>query len=108
MKNGVMVKKLSALLSKVASKHGGGFCCLSCLHSFRTENELKEHKTLRKNCPDTEFFWSIFSRIWTGYGDLRTKSPYSAQIREHTDQKTPYLDTFHAVKMYVKIMIIAP
>ena len=30
--------------------------------------------------------------------DLLLKSPYSVRIRENTDpQKTPYLDTFHAV-----------
>ena len=44
------------------------------------------------------FFRSVFSRIWTEYGDLRSISPHSLRIRENTDQKkTPYLDTFHAV-----------
>ena len=33
------------------------------------------------------FFWSVFSVIRTGYRDLRSKSPYSVQIRENTDQK---------------------
>ena len=33
------------------------------------------------------FFWSVFSRIWNEYGDLQSKSPYSVQIRENTDQK---------------------
>ena len=33
------------------------------------------------------FFWSVFSRTRVEYGDLRNKSPYSAQIREDTDQK---------------------
>ena len=33
------------------------------------------------------FFWSVFSRIWAEYDDLRIKSPYSVQIRENTDQK---------------------
>ena len=32
-------------------------------------------------------FWSVFSRIWTEYGDFRSKSPYSLQIRENTDQR---------------------
>ena len=31
------VKKLSALLYVITSKHKGDFCCLNCLHSFRTE-----------------------------------------------------------------------
>ena len=25
-----------------------------------------------EKCPNTEFFWSIFSGIWTEYGDLRS------------------------------------
>ena len=33
------------------------------------------------------FFWSVFYHIWTEYGDLRSKYPYSAQIRENTDKK---------------------
>ena len=44
------------------------------------------------------FFWSVFSRIRTGSGDLLRKFPYSVRVRENTDQKkTPYLDTFYAV-----------
>ena len=42
---------------------------------------------LCKSCPNAEFYWFIFSHIWTQYGDLRSKSPYSVQIRENTDQK---------------------
>ena len=38
---------------------------------------------LRKKCPNTEFFRSVFCHIWTEYGDLR----YLVQIRENTDQK---------------------
>ena len=46
------------------------------------------------------FFWSVFSRIRTEYGDLRTRSPYSVRMRENTDQKlSRYLDTFHAVSI---------
>ena len=33
------------------------------------------------------FFWSVFSRIWTEYGGLLRKSPYTVQMRENTDQK---------------------
>ena len=38
------VKQLSALLHGITSKHKGGFYCLNCLHSFRTENKLKSHE----------------------------------------------------------------
>ena len=37
-------KKLSALLHEITSKRKGGFYCLNCLPSFRTENKLKYHK----------------------------------------------------------------
>ena len=37
----LVVKKLSALFSKITSKHGGAFYCLDCLYSFRTENKFK-------------------------------------------------------------------
>ena len=33
------------------------------------------------------FFWSVFSRIRTEYGEIQSISPYSVQMRENTDQK---------------------
>ena len=46
------------------------------------------------------FFWSLFSCIRNEYGYLLRKNPYSVRIQENKDQKkTPYLDTFHAVKL---------
>ena len=43
--------------------------------------------TLCEKCPNTEFFLVVFSCIWTEYGDLLRKSPYSVQIQENTDHK---------------------
>ena len=43
--------------------------------------------SLRKKCPNTEFFSSVFSSIWTEYGKIRTR-------------KTPYFDAFHAVHIW--------
>ena len=43
------VKKLSALLHGITSKHKGDFYSLNCLHSFRTENKLKSHEKVCKN-----------------------------------------------------------
>ena len=40
------VKKLSALLRGITSKHHGGFCCLNCLHSFSREKKLESYKTI--------------------------------------------------------------
>ena len=44
---------------------------------------ILEHNfpALREKCRYSEFFWSIFSHIWTEYGD----SPYSVEMRENTD-----------------------
>ena len=38
------LKKLSALLRGIISKHYRGFYCLNCLHYFRTKNKLESHK----------------------------------------------------------------
>ena len=46
---------------------------------------------LRKKCPYLEFFWSVFSRIRTECGEIR-----SMKIRT---RKTPNTDTFYAVLM---------
>ena len=37
----LVVKKLSALLQRITSKHKGNLFCLSCLYSFRTENLMR-------------------------------------------------------------------
>ena len=57
---------------------------------------LKIHHV--KSIQIRSFFWSVFHLIWTEYGNIRSISPYSVQIRENTYQKkTTHLDTFHAV-----------
>ena len=43
------VKQLSALLRGISSKHYNDFCCLNCLHSFRTKNKLESHKKVSEN-----------------------------------------------------------
>ena len=43
------MKKLSALLHVITSKHKGDFYCLNCLHSLRTENKLESHEKVCKN-----------------------------------------------------------
>ena len=47
--NYLAVKSLSALLRKVTSNNNGNFYCINCLHSFRTENKLKNYYNLCKN-----------------------------------------------------------
>ena len=43
------VKKLSALLRIIASRHHGDFYCLNCLHSFARESKRESHKKVCKN-----------------------------------------------------------
>ena len=43
------VKKLSALLRGIMSKHHIDFYCFNCLHSFATENKLESHKKVCEN-----------------------------------------------------------
>ena len=43
------VRKSSALLHEINSKHEGNFYCLNCLHSFTIENKLKSHERICKN-----------------------------------------------------------
>ena len=43
------VKSLPALLRWITSNHNGGFYCLGCLHSFRTDNKLKKHEKVCNN-----------------------------------------------------------
>ena len=40
------------------------------------------------------FFWSVFSCVRTGYGDLILESPYSVWIQKNTDQKKLRIWTF--------------
>ena len=36
------VKRISGLLRGTTSNHNGGFYCLNCFHSYRTNRKLKE------------------------------------------------------------------
>ena len=44
------------------------------LRHFREESYVLKitpgFDTLRENCPYLEFFWSVFPRIWTEYGEI--------------------------------------
>ena len=42
----LVVKKLSALLRRITSKHYSNFSCFNCLYSFTTKNKLEPHKYL--------------------------------------------------------------
>ena len=43
------IKRLSKLFRGITANHNGDFHCLSCLHTFRTDNALKKHEILFEN-----------------------------------------------------------
>ena len=45
----IQVKKLSALLRGITSKHHSEFYCLNYLHSFATKNKIESHKKVCEN-----------------------------------------------------------
>ena len=45
----VAVKKLSASLRGMTSRHDRNFYCLNCFHSYSTKNKFKEHKSACEN-----------------------------------------------------------
>ena len=62
---------------------------------LKCKEQLSEARfTLRKKCPYSNFLWSLFSRIWTDYGEILRISPHSVEMRENTDQKNPF-HSFH-------------
>ena len=58
--------------------------------------------TLRKKCPYSEFFWSVFSFIRTEYGDLLRKYPCSIRMQEIRTRKTAKTDISHGVTAALK------
>ena len=55
------------------------------LYSYTDWNGWRFHCA---KCVQTRsFFWSVFSRIRTQYGEILRISPYSVQMRQNTDQK---------------------
>ena len=57
---------------------------------------------LRKKCPYSEFFWSVFSRIWTEYGEILSISLYSVRMGKMHTRKCPNTDSvmFSAVQCH--------
>ena len=51
--------------------------------------------------PYSEFFWSVFSRILTEFGEILHISSYSVQIQENTDQKNSKYGHFLRRVIYI-------
>ena len=57
---------------------------------------------LRKKCPYSEFFWSVFFRILTEYGEILSISLYSVRMGKMRTRKSPNTDSvmFSAVQCH--------
>ena len=55
---------------------------------------------LRKKCLYSELFWSVFSRIQTEYGEIRSISPYSVRMRANADQNNSKYEHFSRSVMH--------
>ena len=53
---------------------------------WKTNFQKISWKSLREKCPDSKLLWSVFSRIWTEYGEILRISPDSVWMRENTHQ----------------------
>ena len=49
--------------------------------------ETVGYLTLCEKCPYLEFFWTIFSRVLTEYGEILRIPPHSFRMRKKTDQR---------------------
>ena len=56
--------------------------------------EASRHWHCVKSVQIRNFFYSVFSRIWTEYGEVLRISPYSVRMRENTDQKNSVFGHF--------------
>ena len=65
---------------------------------------LKDYKTLHEKCPYSAFFWSVFSRIWSEYGERI--SLYSVRMRENTDQKNSEYGDFSRSEKPIQIFLV--
>ena len=71
--NGKLHFLCSGILVLITGKFG------NCLHSANIISNVGSC-ALRKNCPYSEFFWSVFCRIWNEYGEKYVK--FSRRFRK--------------------------
>ena len=64
--------------------------------------EIQGKLPLHEKSPYSEFFWSVFSRIRTKYGEIQSMSPYLVRLRENTNQKNSEYGRFPCSVLYAK------
>ena len=74
-----------------------------CLFNKNIDIHLDNHSV--KSVQIRGFFWSVFSCIRTEFEDIRSKSSYSVQIHENTDQKKLFIWTLFTQWMFLYFKI---
>ena len=62
--------------------------------------------SLRKKCPYSELFLSVFSRFRTEYGEILCISPYSIQMRQKADQNN--YEYWHFLGNVCEVIVFLP
>ena len=60
-------------------------------------------RSLRKNCPYSELFWSAFSRIQTEYWEIRSISLHSVRMLENANQNNSEYRLFSRSRFFYKL-----
>ena len=61
--------------------------------------------TLPKSCPNEEIFWSVFFRIWTEYGKIRTRKTVFGHFSHTAEKKQALLKSKNCCKYCVYILL---
>ena len=69
------------------------------LFKLKNQKELCSY-TLRKKCPYSELFWSVFSRIQTEYRRILRISPFQSKCGKIETKVTSNTDTFQGFKSW--------
>ena len=77
---------------------------VECSRVAFPKTEQKQHVSLGKKCPNSEFFWSVYLRIWTEYGDLQANFLFSLYAEKYGEEKRPSLDIVHALCFIQKLL----
>ena len=77
--------------------------------SQKTTPSLFLNPSLHELYPYTQFFWSVFSHIWTEYGEILPISPYSVRMRKKIrTRKSTITRNFYTVVPCYWSLSIAP
>ena len=89
------VKKLSALLRGITSKHKGDFYCINCFHSYSTKEKLKKHQKVCENhdCCYVEIPEECNEILKCNHGEKSMKVPFI--IYANLESLLEKMDTCH-------------